>query len=80
MFFSDFLRMDLDQLPVSPTALPRVPYYIVLQMSTKKSNEESYNSAASKLVGKINLFCGDVSFFASACLLINFKRAPSRGI
>ena len=64
--------MDLKQLPATPPALPRVPFYIVVQKSTKKSIEESYNSAASKLVGKIHLFCGAVSFFTGVCLIINF--------
>jgi len=69
--------MDQDQLSaISPAPLPRVPFYIVVQKTARKSIEESYCSSASKIVGKIHLFCGAVSFFTGVCLLINFQGAP----
>ena len=37
----------------------------------KKSIAESYNDKPSKLIGKIHLFCGAVSFFTGVCLIIN---------
>jgi len=68
---------DQDELPaISPAPLPRVPFYIVVQKTAKKSIEESYNSPASKIVGRIHFICGAVSFFAGVCLLINFNGVP----
>ena len=69
--------MDQDQLPaISAAPLPKVPFYIVVQKTAKKSIKESYNSPASETVGKIHLFCGAVSFFTGVCLLVNFQGSP----
>ena len=56
---------------------PKVPIYIIVQQSLKKSIAESYNANLSKLVGKIHIFCGAVSFFTGACLIINSTNPSS---
>jgi len=67
--------MDQDQLSaISPAPLPRVPFYIVVQKTARKSIEESYCSSASKIVGKIHLFCGAVSFFTSTSRELRMSR------
>ena len=54
---------------------PKVPIYIVVQKSLKKSIAESYNANLSKLVGKIHIFCGAVSFFTGVSLIINSTKS-----
>ena len=62
-----------------PETLPRVPFYIVVQKSTRKSIEESYNSNLSKQIGKTHIFCGAVAFFSGVCLLINTNHSGAYG-
>ena len=58
---------------VLPPSSSRIPFYIVVQKSSKKSVRDSYKTSASKLLGKIHFFCAAVAFFSGSCLLVNLE-------
>ena len=50
---------------------PKVPCYVVVQKSSKKSIGDSYSNIAARRLGKIHILCGAVAFFCGSCLLVN---------
>ena len=68
-------RQQEDNAEVPPPSSSRVPFYIVVQKSSKKSMKDSYNTSASKLLGKMHFFCGAVAFFGGSCLLVNLDES-----
>jgi len=68
-------RQQENNAEVPPPPSSRVPCYIVVQKSSKKSAGDSYNTSASKLLGYIHFFCGAVAFFSGSCLLVNLDES-----